>query len=96
MKKSHEPSSQGLHQDQSQNQIHLFSPPVVVMPSQTETSNNKQVPPLTTEQRDWLKQNWGNEFKFLQAYGLSICKDEDRLEGREIMRAFIEADGQSG
>ncbi|KAL6363096.1 hypothetical protein LRP88_02500 [Fusarium phalaenopsidis] len=40
-------------------------------------------------ERAWLKEHWGNEFKFLAAYGLSIYDDEERKEGREIMRMTI-------
>jgi hypothetical protein len=43
----------------------------------------------TTQEKDWLKKNYGNEFKFLQMYGLSIYKDEDRGEGRRIVRALM-------
>jgi hypothetical protein len=35
-------------------------------------------PPYTDEEKGWLKREWGGEFKFLAAYGLSIYKDEDR------------------
>ncbi|KAL8388806.1 hypothetical protein RB595_008944 [Gaeumannomyces hyphopodioides] len=46
----------------------------------------------TKEEKDWLKRGWGGEFKFLAAYGLSIYKDEDRDEGRRIVRAMMEHD----
>lgn len=65
------------------------------MPSQTSSVDNEQLPSLTSEQREWLKRYWGNEFKFLLAYELSIYKDEDRLKGRRIMDAFIEGDKES-
>ncbi|KAI8672977.1 hypothetical protein NCS56_00762200 [Fusarium sp. Ph1] len=44
---------------------------------------------LSDSERAWLKEHWGNEFKFLAAYGLSIYDDEERKEGREIMRMTI-------
>lgn len=45
--------------------------------------------PYMAHEKAWLKQHWGSEFKFLQAHGLSIYKDEDREEGREIVRAIL-------
>ncbi|KAK4609065.1 hypothetical protein CLAFUW4_14251 [Fulvia fulva] len=51
-----------------------------------------QIPPYTTEENDWLKQHWTDEFHFLRAYGLSIYKEEHRAEGRLMVRAFIEQD----
>lgn len=36
------------------------------------------------------------EFKFLGVYALSIHKDKDRLEGREIMTAMMKADTEEG
>jgi hypothetical protein len=47
-------------------------------------------PPLTAEEKDWLKHKsgFGDEFQFLRAHGLSIYKEEDREEGRRIIRAF--------
>ncbi|KAL2128193.1 hypothetical protein VTI74DRAFT_9529 [Chaetomium olivicolor] len=47
-------------------------------------------PPYTKEEKDWLKRHWGGEFKFLAAHGLSIYKDEDRDEGRRIVRAMMQ------
>lgn len=46
----------------------------------------------TEEEEGWLKREWGGEFKFLTAYGLSIYKDKDRDEGRRIVRAMREVD----
>lgn len=48
--------------------------------------------PLTSAEKAWLKEHYGNEFKFLRAYGLSIYKDEDREEGRTIVRAMMSHD----
>jgi hypothetical protein len=48
--------------------------------------------PYTEEEKGWLKREWGDEFKFLTTYGLSIYKDEDRDEGRRIVRAMMEVD----
>ncbi|CAG7558039.1 unnamed protein product [Fusarium equiseti] len=45
--------------------------------------------PLTTEEKQWLKNHWGNEFKFLMSHGLNINKEDDREEGRSILRAIM-------
>lgn len=51
-------------------------------------------PKYTSAELQWLQRHWDGEFKFLQAYGLSIYKDEDREEGRRIVRAFMEQDAR--
>lgn len=45
----------------------------------------------TEGEKRWLKENWGNEFLFLRAYGMS----KDREAGRKLVRAFVldQADG---
>jgi hypothetical protein len=48
--------------------------------------------PLTSAEKAWLKTYYGNEFKFLRDHGLSIFKDEDREEGRTILRAIMSND----
>ncbi|RYP81276.1 hypothetical protein DL770_005942 [Monosporascus sp. CRB-9-2] len=48
-----------------------------------------EVAPLSAEEKQWLKKNWGGEFKFLASHGLSINKEEDRQEGRIILRAML-------
>ncbi|KAK0655096.1 hypothetical protein B0T16DRAFT_318492, partial [Cercophora newfieldiana] len=45
--------------------------------------------PYTAEEKQWLNRHFGGEFKFLMAYGLSIYKEEDREEGRHIVRAMM-------
>ncbi|RSM06873.1 hypothetical protein CEP52_005531 [Fusarium oligoseptatum] len=50
---------------------------------------------LSDSERAWLKEHWGNEFKFLAAYELSIYKDEDREEGRAIMRTMMAKEKES-
>lgn len=52
------------------------------------------LPPLTAEQRKFLKQHWGSEFQFLITYGLKISKDEDRVEGRQILKALMEDEAE--
>ena len=51
--------------------------------------------PLTDPEKQWLKEQWRSEFHFLRAYGLSIYEEEDRCEGRAIIRAFISADKEA-
>jgi hypothetical protein len=51
-------------------------------------------PGYTVEEKKWLRDNWGGEYRFLSSYGLKIQDEEDREEGRAITRAFIEADKQ--
>lgn len=46
----------------------------------------------TTEEKQWLKKHYGGEFKFLLVQGLSIYDEEDRAEGRAIMRALARHD----
>lgn len=49
------------------------------------------VPPLTTTEKEWLKHKSGfkDEFHLLRAHGLRIDKEEDREEGRQILRALM-------
>ncbi|KAK4117069.1 hypothetical protein N656DRAFT_773078 [Canariomyces notabilis] len=46
----------------------------------------------TAEEKEWLKRNWGGEFRFLTSHGLSIYDEDDREEGRRIVRAIMEKD----
>ena len=46
-------------------------------------------PPYTAEEKQWLKDNYKNEFQFLRIYGYSIYDEEERAEGRELVRAFM-------
>ena len=61
-------------------------------------ANNHQTPKpnddlqLTESEKKWLKDNYQDEFHFLRMYGLSIYKDEDRIEGRRILRVMMEDD----
>ncbi|KAH7161592.1 hypothetical protein EDB81DRAFT_756112 [Dactylonectria macrodidyma] len=47
---------------------------------------------LTPDEKAWLRKHYRNEFKFLQSYALSIHNEEDREEGRVIMRAMVSND----
>jgi hypothetical protein len=63
------------------------------MPASTSTSNVYEgTAPYTAAEKKWLKDAWKDEFHFLQAYQLSIYKEEDREEGRAIVRAFIKGE----
>ncbi|KAF7552748.1 hypothetical protein G7046_g7312 [Stylonectria norvegica] len=46
--------------------------------------------PLTPTEKEWLKANYKNEYKFLKIFGLSIYKPDDREEGRAIIRTFMD------
>ena len=58
------------------------------------TGHDGGEPALTQAEKAWLKKHWGNEFKFLRAYGLKIYNDEDRDEGRTILRAMMKEDSE--
>lgn len=49
---------------------------------------------LASPKRQWVKENYGNEYKFLVLHGLRIYKDEDRLLGLNLARAMMAADGR--
>ncbi|KAK0649517.1 hypothetical protein B0T16DRAFT_492135 [Cercophora newfieldiana] len=51
---------------------------------------------LTPEEEQWVKDRWGSEHHFLQAYGLNIYKEEDREEGRAITRGLMRQESHSG
>lgn len=46
----------------------------------------------SAEEKAWLKAHYGNEFRFLRAYGLQITDKEDRQEGERIVRALMDQD----
>ncbi|KAF3065653.1 hypothetical protein CFAM422_009504 [Trichoderma lentiforme] len=48
--------------------------------------------PYTAKEKAWLKEHYQGEYKFLMSYGLSIYDEEDREEGRAIMRAMVSPD----
>jgi hypothetical protein len=47
------------------------------------------VTPLTDDEQAWLKEHFETEFQFLMAHSLNIYKEEDRQEGRAILRAVM-------
>lgn len=48
-----------------------------------------EVGPFTPEEKAWMKTHFGSEFKFLLLYNLKIYNEEDRQEGRAILRALM-------
>lgn len=63
---------------------------VKAVQSSQSTEPGFAVPPYTTEEKQWLKKNHQDEFHFLRMYCLSIYEEEERAEGRRIVRAFME------
>lgn len=59
-------------------------------PPKNDTMQNPQ-PDLgyTKEEKAWLKIHYGDEYKFLRDHGLSIYDDDEREEGRAIVRSFM-------
>ncbi|OAA53594.1 hypothetical protein SPI_09301 [Niveomyces insectorum RCEF 264] len=49
-------------------------------------------PPLTATEKRWLDEEFDGEFTFLRTQGLSIHNEEDRDEGRRIVRSCISAE----
>ena len=48
--------------------------------------------PLSKEEKSWLKKHFGNEFRFLREFGFSIYKEEDRADGRALLRTIMRED----
>ncbi|KAI0205307.1 hypothetical protein F4808DRAFT_411253 [Astrocystis sublimbata] len=49
---------------------------------------------LNPKERFWLHRHYRGEATFLRAWGLEITNDEEREEGRKIMRELIEGEAQ--
>lgn len=48
------------------------------------------ISPLTTDEKQWLKQSeHGDEWHFLANHGLKLLKDEQRQEGRALLRQLL-------
>lgn len=47
-------------------------------------------PAYNSEEKAFLKEEWGDEYHFLREQGLNIHKEEDREEGRNVLRAFMD------
>ena len=61
------------------------------VPSNSSNAPKLASADLTAAERTWLKDNYKGEFYFLRCFGLSVYEDEDREEGRRILRAFMQA-----
>ncbi|PPJ52298.1 hypothetical protein CBER1_09258 [Cercospora berteroae] len=53
-------------------------------------SQNHSLSSLSDQEKAWLKKHYGNEWKFLASYGLKLTDDEERAEGRAILRGLME------
>jgi hypothetical protein len=40
----------------------------------------------------WIEENFGNSASFLYTYGLKFFKDEDCLEGKQLIQALMRDD----
>lgn len=53
------------------------------------------VAPYTTEETAFLKKHYQSEFHFLMQHGLKMFNEQDREEGRGILRAIMREDEES-
>jgi hypothetical protein len=56
------------------------------------TTNPPNTSAYTAIEKQWLKKHYGGEYHFLRAYGLKIFNEEDREEGRALLREFMSED----
>ena len=61
-------------------------------PETIDTVEQATAARYTAAEKEWMKQHYGGEFKFLRAYGLKIYDEEDREEGRQILRSMMAGD----
>lgn len=61
-------------------------------PNSTELASAPANPPYTDAEKAFLKDKWRGEHHFLRMHGLSTYKDEDREEGRVVLRALMHDD----
>lgn len=63
------------------------------MPPNTTTPSTKEEyvgkAPYTAAEKQFIKDNWGDEYHFLRTYAMSIHIEEDREEGRAIARTLM-------
>lgn len=45
--------------------------------------------PYSPQEKNWLKKHFNNEFIFLRSHMLNIHKEEDRQEGRQLLRFLM-------
>jgi hypothetical protein len=77
-----------IHASWPQSETKKFNDHLAALKKQ-QASEADDAPPLTQEEKQYLKEHYGGEYKFLRLYQLSIYKEEDREEGRRILRAFM-------
>jgi len=51
-----------------------------------------RITPYTVDEKVYLKEHWRSEYHFLLEHSLNIYKEEDRAEGRTILRAYMDED----
>ncbi|KAK6198245.1 hypothetical protein LQW54_010459 [Pestalotiopsis sp. IQ-011] len=68
--------------------------PTVAVVEHVAADENSEKPYYTQDEKAWLKKHYGNEFKFLRTYGLSIYKENDRAEGRHLARSMMATDDE--
>lgn len=64
----------------------------LITPKLESTSVVNKNPPYTEDEKAYLKKHFRSEYYLLTQHGLNINKEEDRTEGRLILRAFKEDD----
>jgi hypothetical protein len=82
-----DPAEQQRWQDFKAREIHSMSAQVFVSDGR---------PPYTAAEKNWLKKWRITEFEFLRMYGLKMHDDEDRAEGRALVRGFMQDDLYDG
>ncbi|KAI1121705.1 hypothetical protein F5Y10DRAFT_255724 [Nemania abortiva] len=68
--------------------------PPVESQEQVDGSQSGAEQKLTSKERLWLHRNYRGEAMFLRAWGLQIASEEDREEGRGILRELMEGEVQ--
>ncbi|KAF2970791.1 hypothetical protein GQX73_g2741 [Xylaria multiplex] len=69
------------------------SPPIEYQ-EQADAQQSGAEPKLTPKERFWLHRHYRGEAMFLKAWGLQITSEEDREEGRGILRELMEREVQ--
>lgn len=72
------------------------SEPSSAPPSENTVRNPQPGLGYTKQEKAWLKIHYGSEWNFLRAYGLSIYDDEEREEGRRVVRGIMAEEGPLG
>ncbi|EME41605.1 hypothetical protein DOTSEDRAFT_81868 [Dothistroma septosporum NZE10] len=63
--------------------------------SSSQSKPEDQDQRYTQVEQNWLKEHYESEYLFLRAHMLSIYKQEDRDEGRDLVRVMMERDPAS-